>query len=162
MALLCKHWTGKMALAPRSQDTSEPHGNLFPLEVCGLLAFCLHSEACLLQFSSWLHVVSQGEVMPCMSKTGSVQKRLQFRGINHEPLSQPHSRKEWRDLVFNIFGIRWKPIPEKHPSHCQWLSFLFRGGYSLQWLPESLVHMQIFINQGGINPLTLTLNVRLN
>ena len=29
-----------------------------------------------------------------------------------------------------------------------------RISYSLQWLPESLVHMQMFINQGRINPLT--------
>lgn len=36
------------------------------------------------------------------------------------------------------------------PSDCHSLT---EGiSYSLQWLPESLVHMQIFINQGGINP----------
>ena len=133
----------RMALAPRA-GSLWAHGKListfrFVAFTCFLLAY---AEACPLHFlhgCMWCH---GAKVSPCMSKTGSVQEGFQSTKLypSHRPLKPSHiPGKEWRVLVFNIFGIRWKPIPEKHPSllpsHCHSLTeelvILFSGSQSL-------------------------------
>ena len=135
---------GRMALAPRA-GSLWAHGKListlrFVAFTCFLLAY---AEACLLYFlhgCMWCH---GAKVSPCMSKTGSVQEGFQSTKLypSHRPLKPNHiPGKEWRDLVFNIFGIRWKPIPEKHPW---WVVIPSRGNK----LSSSLFHVPFWRSQ---------------
>ena len=102
------------------QGPSEPMGNLFPpWGLWLLLALLAYTEACPLRFlhgCMWCH---GAKVLPCMSKTVFIQEGFWSTKLysSHRPLKPNHiPGKEWRDLVFNIFGIRWKPLAEKHPS----------------------------------------------
>ena len=121
MAALRKHTRQeRLAFAPRA-GSLWAHGKListlrFVAFTCFLLAY---TEACPLRFlhgCMWCH---GAKVLPCMSKTVFIQEGFWSTKLysSHRPLKPNHiPGKEWRDLVFNIFGIRWKPLAEKHPS----------------------------------------------